>query len=207
MATFDQMRKRIHAALLEHFADQDLYRAMQIWKKEFAQRSRFPRREFALAVSSRLKTASSYEELLESIIYAMEADINDLPDAPSDSSLLANDADLAPARSFGVLLSTLGKSLNLSTGSELLHRVFNALIDQRFSAALASAVLRNLAVDQGLTLIRIKDEDGYTKVLNVVYVAACEAYGPVRADQLLSDAVRATNQSVFGKNYSASNFL
>lgn len=207
MPTFDDMRKRIHAALQEHYGEQDLYRALQIWKKEFSQRNRFPRREFALTVSSRLKTTANYDELLESIIYAMEADIDDLPQAPSDSSLLAKDDDLSPARSFGVLLSTLGDALSVATGSELLHRVFNSLINHNFSAALASAVSRNIAVDQGLTLIRINDASGYAKVLNIVYVAACELHGPVHADQVLSDAVKSTNQTMFGKVYSASNFL
>ncbi len=203
----EEMRRRLHAALKEHLSDKELFKALQIWKSEFAQRSRFPQREYALAVSSRIKTSVSYDDLLDSIVNAMQADIESLPPAPTDSSLLATEDDLAPARTFGVLLSKIGKILNVEKGSELLHDVFNGLLANQFSAALASAVIRNIATDEGLTLIRIKNPDAYGRVLNIVYVAACESVGPVRADQVLSDAVMETNKGIFGKVYAANHFL
>jgi hypothetical protein len=207
MSSSDEMRRRIYAALKEHYRGEDLRGGMRLWQQEFSHRTRFSQHQFALALSRQFKISSNYKQLLSSITLAMQADVSTLPEAPSDVSLDLNRKELDPARSFAMLLSRIGVNAGSFFTLDNKERVLDLLIENNFRAELAAAVIHNVTSSEGLKLISLREANSYRVVLNVVYVAICETLGPVQGDKILSDSVKETDKTEIGKIYSAGNFL
>jgi hypothetical protein len=207
MTSSDEMRRRIYAALKEHYSGEDLIGGMRLWKQKFAQRNRFSQHQFAMALSRQFKIDSSYKQILSSIAAAMQTDLNSLPQAPSDARLDLHRKDLAPARCFVMLLSKIGGNTEDLMDTDTKERIIESLRDKEFKPEIASAVIHNLTASNHLTLIRMRDAERYRLVLNAIYVVICEKLGPVLGDQILSDSVKETDKTVFGKLHSARNFL
>jgi hypothetical protein len=207
MTSSDEMRRRIYAALREHYSGEDLIGGMQLWKQKFAQRNRFSQRQFAMALSRQFKVDSSYKQILSSITFAMQTDLNALPEAPSDARLDLHRKDLAPARCFVVLLSKIGENAEDLMAVDTKEHIRESLLDKEIRPEIASAVIHNLTARHQLTLVRMRDAERYRIVLNTIYVTICEKLGPVLGDQILSDSVKETDKTVFGKLHSARNFL
>lgn len=201
------MRNRIFTALLPHYQGDALSSALYLWEQDYADKRYFSQRQFALSVSSKIKSDSSYNEILSSIIEVMARDENLVLQAPEHSEPNGDDNDMAPARSFSMLLFHLGKHLKVSIDSDLINRAKAKLVIDGLRPELATAVLENMTSKSKPYLIRLSRENAYRSTIHLIYVAMCEVLGPVRADELLSDSVKEVNQHEFGLAYSAQNFL
>lgn len=198
---------RIFTALVPHFKGSHLTDALLLWQNEFANRHRFSQRQFALAVSSKISSKSSYREILSSIIDAMAEDEHHLLEAPKNLFSKATSRELAPARTFSMLLFNLGRNLSQPRDSTILNNAYKKMISNGLSDELANAVLENMTTKTKPNLIRLKRENGYRNTIHTIYVSMCESLGPVKADELLSDSAKVVNQHDFGTKYSANNFL
>lgn len=198
---------RIFTALLPHFKGQHLTEALLLWQNEYANRQRFSQRQFALAVSSKVTTKSSYNEILSSIIDAMAEDEHYLLQAPRNLFTKSKSNEIAPARTFSMLLFNLGKNLNEPRNSAILNNAYDKMIANGLSDELANAVLENMTTNTKPNLIRLRKENAYRNVIHAIYVSMCESLGPVKADELLSDSTKEINRHDFGTKYSANNFL
>lgn len=208
-ASHAELWQRVHYALSAHYSGVALEQALSIWETQFLQGSRFSYRQFAMAVSRQLRPVVGYADVLTSIENAMRLKSSDLAalQSPCLQKPFSSRPDLAAARTLAVLLALIGKQLSIPKGSPALERLFDLLVKKRFSATVASAVLHNLVSSNKLSLIRLADSEDYRTLVNSVYVMLCNEVGPVKADKLLSDAIKEADKTTSGKAYSALQFL
>lgn len=205
-------RRRIYTALSPYLDKIKVYQAIGIWKTEFSNRGYFSKRQFLLLLCARLNIDTPFDELLKSLENAMEMPLESLAVIHSsdiDAFISEEDAregGVNIARSFSVLLQQLGKNGNLVANSQLLDRVYELIISNNRSAKTASLLVENI-IGAEKAILLIREMRVYRKIIHLVYIAMCEAFGPVKSDEILSDSVKQVENSKYGKLYSPSNFL
>ena len=197
-------RRAIYTGLAKYLPEAELMPILSFWEANYAEKPAFALNEFlgevAKRCSSQLERASLYRELI-AIMHGPASNL--LPEPLQQLETWRQGAGATAVEVSGVDVQAR------QTFEALSSRLFAALPDNRlpiFQRQLGSRLgelggtsetrLRIRAwLEQGGSLARVGLElQQYRGLLNLIYTGLCEELGPVQADQLLSQAVRHTEQ-------------
>lgn len=197
-------RRAIFTALSKYLPEAELMPILSFWEANYAEKPPFALNEFlgevAKRCSNQLERASLYRELI-AIMHGPV--INLLPDPLPQLEAWREGAGATAEEVSGIDVQAR------QTFEALTARLFAALPENRLPgfrrqlggrlreiAGTSETRLRIRAwLDQGGSLGRVGlDLQQFRGLLNLIYTGLCEELGPVQADQLLSQAVRQTEQ-------------
>lgn len=226
-AIVDRNRRAVHHALANTFvAAETIAGAMSVWEAQFAQQAGFRISLFATAVAAELSLNDMEIRDLASNLYAsMTMTENRLPQLP---------ASFNGRNGHAAATGTNPKLEKISTSSIQNPRiaVFAKLVDTMVDNAAREKKLEELVEAMTLNDVtlseevarqrmvwinrRLADSAGFAArvpeaswraLVNDLYVALCEACGPVSADHNLAQAVQVAEQSAEARFFSPRTLL
>jgi hypothetical protein len=216
-AIIDRNRRAVYHALSGVFSDTAvLIRAFDLWERQFADQRGFRVNLYVNAVAQEVVLSDAQVRTLASNLYAAmttpERNLPQLPSALRARSTAEVQQQPKPAPATDVSLQTgvhhprlavftnlLAAMIDGVTRAQKFRDFLEALDAQTPDLAPATLRERTLWVNSGLTRLRqfvniVPDGERRT-VVNDMYVALCDACGPVSADRILSAAVETTEKS------------
>jgi hypothetical protein len=226
-AIIDRNRRAVYHALSGVFTDHaTLLRALDIWDRQFADQRGFRVNLYVTAVAQDIVLNDVQVRALASSLYAaMTTSERSLPQLPGTLRTRYAEAQSTPTQSAtdvsmrtGILNPRLAVFTSLLAG--LIEGVVRAQKFDDFlealeaqAPALPTSVMqaRTVWINGGLTKLRqfvnvVSDMDRRA-VVNDLYIALCDACGPVNADRILAHAVHAAEQIPEARFHSPRVFL
>ncbi len=207
----DQRTRRVFfTALSRVFEGNKVYDAMLLWQTRFANAPDTAAADTIKAICDAMGARELYQELYRHLKecagmadYLLKED-----PLPQLKSYAANQSGIedAPARSFGVLIVQIGRSLDLIEYPNLPLQIKRALRSKGIDATAAEQIESMIRDDKARRIPESSLGD-YAKATHVIYVVLAEVLGPVQADEILSNSVKLVDRAKYGKAYSARNFL
>lgn len=193
-------RRAIYTGLRPYFDDEALLEAIHLWQIKYSDKPKFAFAEFLSECCQDKALRSQRTNILSSIFKALDMPEHALLPDPFDIGL-DHLADFAPAEKicddttivFVHFLDHLLKSLSDKDALYVRIHILNQFPSLRLDE-LRKAFLRDwlnnknnqLPVSYELTVMR--------QLINFAYVAMCELLGPVKADQLLAQTMKASSE-------------
>jgi len=203
-------RRAVYAVLSPHLEDQQLMDALWLWQKDYADMPKFALKHFAEAICDQFQTPMDTRQLQQELIRSMDQDSRHLPADPLVHMQAYREhkrlLDSPDSQTFAVLMVAIGRQISGETHPDFPNQCQRSLAAKGFEAEFINPVL--LAIkERKPRLAEPLAPLGYTQALNAIYIALCEALGPSKADQTLSQAVEEVDKSKFGKRFSPRDFL
>lgn len=203
-------RRVFFTALSRVFEGNKVYDAMLLWQTRFANAPDSAAADTIKAICDAMGARDLYQDLYRHLKecagmadYLLKED-----PLPQLKSYAANQSGIedAPARSFGVLVVQIGRSLDLIEYPNLPLQIKRSLRAKGVDATAADQIETMLRDDKAK---RIPESalGKYAAATHIIYVVLAEVLGPVKADEILGNSVRLVDRSKYGKAYSARNFL
>lgn len=230
--SISQRRKAICKGLSQYLTGDDLLNAMCIWQQEYSHLPKFAITNFVRRVTEHTEYAKERAAIHLSLTSSLMLSENNLgPDPlPEMRSYLGKRVGAAEAEAilgrnntnasasgpqtdsavaFELLLGGfLQKIANSNSSAEkqvrlaLLHKVTGMNIEPESQAALMSWLQReNRHIDVSPAPVQMQE------ILHESYVATCQQLGPVKTDQLLTEALTVVETSEAGRRFSPREFL
>ena len=193
-------RRAIYTGLRPYLDDESLLEAIHLWQIKYSDKPKFAFAEFLSECCQDKGLRSQRTNILSSIFKALDLPEHALLPDPFDIGL-DHLADLTPTEKicddttivFVHLLDNLLKSLSdkdaLYVRIHILNQFPSLRLDELRKAFLRDWLnhkINQLPVSYDLTVMR--------QLINFSYVAICELLGPVKADQLLAQTMKATSE-------------
>ncbi len=203
-------RRVVFTALSRVFEGNKVYDAMLLWQTRLANAPDSAAADTIKAICDAMGSRDLYQEL-----YRQLKECSSMADyllkedpLPQLKSYAANQSGIedAPARSFGVFVVQIGRSLDLIEYPNLPMQIKRALRAKGVDASAADQIETMIREDKAR---RIPESmlGEYATAAHIIYVVLAEVLGPVQADDILSNSVKMVDRSKYGKAYSARNFL
>ncbi|MFL9710009.1 hypothetical protein [Methylobacillus sp. Pita1] len=189
-------RRAILTGLRPFLSDEELLPAVALWEREYAGQPVFALSGFIAKCCTRPALKAQRGQMLRAVIGAME-----LPERQllSDPGAREGDAETAQRTTslsaddktsmFAVLLQAMLLLIEPALQGAVRNRLLQQLDKQKFEGV-RQQVLQEWLAGHNATLTHSYSLDLLRSFINQAYVAMCEALGPVKADQLLAQAIR-----------------
>jgi hypothetical protein len=227
-AIIERNRRAVFHALRNYFTDEaTLIRALDVWELRFADQRGFRVNLYVNAVAQLLGLHDSQIRALASHLYAaMTTPENNLPHLPialrNRQLAVAPQTPPAPPTDISMQTGRLDPRLAVFTNflsalvdgtvrAQKFDDFLEALDAQTPDIARTTLNARAVWINGGLTQLRqfVNNVPASERrlVVNDIYVAICDACGPVTADRILATAVQATEQTIEARSFSPREFL
>jgi hypothetical protein len=191
-----QRRRAVYTGLRPFFNDLELSHALITWERDFSQKPTFALNVFIARCCTTPELKEKRGEILRAVIYAMDLPLSQLLPDPqkqmrSEAELKADaqyELDNITASFVALLTAMLGK-YDFSTQSGIRNFVVENLNKAKLEERSAQR-MREWLSGQSTYLAADYNIDVLQKLVNLAYVAMCEYAGPVKADQLLAQALK-----------------
>ncbi|MFJ5445502.1 hypothetical protein ACIKP9_04605 [Methylobacillus methanolivorans] len=189
------LRRRAILTGLRPFLDDDaLLSAVALWAREYANQPPFALSGFVAKCCARAEHLAQRGQMLRAIIAAMELPPSQLlPDPGSQGEILAAVAEQArlndQTQMFSLLLSALIGLSDASMQSMIRSRLLQQLTKQKLERE-PHQVMQDWLAGHVVSLTKNYDLKLLQALVNQAYIVMCEVLGPVKADQLLANAIR-----------------
>jgi hypothetical protein len=224
-AIIDRNRRAVYHALSGVFADSAmLLRALDVWDTQFADQRGFRVNLYVSAVAQDIVLNDAQVRALASALYAaMTTPEKNLPQLPT--ALRSRYAEAAPQSTpadvsmqtgvvnprLAVFTTLLAAMIDGVARAQKFDDFVEALESQAPELSNSAMQARTVWINGALTKLRqfvnaVPDAERRT-VVNDLYVALCDACGPVIADRILASAVQTTEQSPEARFFSPRAFL
>ncbi len=191
-----QRRRAVYTGLRPFFNDLEISKVLELWERDFSQKPMFALNVFIARCCTTPELKEKRGELLRTVIYAMDLPLNQL--LPDPQKMLKTEADIKAESDhkldnltnvFVVLLAAMLAKYDLATQSGIRNFVIENLDKLKFEPRGAQR-MREWLSGQSTNLAANYKIDVMQKLVNLTYVAMCEYVGPVKADQLLAQALK-----------------
>lgn len=225
-------RRAINKALAGFLPQDKLLDALWLWEMKFSDRSAFEISDYLHAVCETPELKKRQSEIRRNLIRFMSQQMTELGPDPwplmRDYALTTSNGQtetppelidretplneiLAVNPSLGVMLFVLGHWLDamLDSNPAYAARIRSFMANNLPKAKLARGAmeLRNWMVNESeLPNIKIHPDD-MRRVVNMLYIGACEYFGPDEADSMLHEAIREAEELPAAKEFSPKELL
>ncbi|ASP37373.1 hypothetical protein CHH28_01155 [Bacterioplanes sanyensis] len=187
----------MYTVLSEWLPEHQLWPVMWLWQQQFAQRAQFELNEFFSQCSHYPAIKQHRSQLYRRLIGLLMAEDEQLKDDPwptmqryqrQQQDTLAQGAD-DYSQPLNDMMSTLLSHLR----SDTIARIQDYIVAQGARTGLPAALIQSLVhcIEQQQPMaLQSYDEQQLRALLNLFYIGLCESLGPVKADQLLSEAIQ-----------------
>lgn len=191
-----QRRRAVYTGLRPFFNDIELSKVLELWERDFSQKPMFALNVFVARCCTTPELKEKRGELLRAVISAMDLPLSQLLPDPVKS--LKSEAELKaeaehqldhPTHVFVKLLTAMLNKYDLATQGGIRNFVLENL-DKLKSEPRSISRMRDWLSGQSTRLAANYTIEVLQKLVNMAYVATCEYVGPVKADQLLAQALR-----------------
>ncbi|EUJ10904.1 hypothetical protein Meth11DRAFT_1735 [Methylophilaceae bacterium 11] len=193
-------RRAIYTGMRPYFDDAALLAAMHLWQVKYSDKPKFAFTEFLSECCQDKDLRSQRTHILSSIFKALDMPERDLLPDPFDiaehqvaSMPLAvhgcDDVTTVFVHLFRHLLGALAEKEVLSVRLAILNQLDKLNLD-----ALRKAFLRDWLDKRASALPLSYSLETMRQIINFSYVAICESMGPVKADQLLANVIKASEE-------------
>lgn len=206
-------RRAIYTGLRPYLNEVTLLDAMHLWQSKYSDKPKFAFAEFLSECCQNKALRAQRTNMLSSIFKALDMPERELLPDPFDE-VLSQPTDLTPeeliadnktivfSNLFDHLLALLTDKQAMEVRVSLLKALASLPLDVRRKVDLREWLDKkssNLAMSYALSDIR--------QLMNLAYVAICELVGPVKADQLLNQAMHASTEMARKMEVSLHEFL
>lgn len=206
-------RRAIYTGLRPYFDDESLLEAIHLWQIKYSDKPKFAFAEFLSECCHDKGLRSQRTNILSSIFKALDLPPHALLPDPFDIGLdhLAN---LSPAEKicddktmlfvhfFDNLLKSISEKDALTVRIHILNQFPALRLDE-----LRKAYFRDWLNQKLVKLPVSYDIAAMRQLINFAYVAMCELLGPVKADQILAQTMRASSELAMQMEISLHDFL
>jgi hypothetical protein len=208
-----QRRRAVYTGLRPFFNDLELSNALALWERDFSQKPTFALNVFIARCCTTPELKEKRGEILRAVIYAMDLPLAQL--LPDPQKLLRTEAELKADADyqldnvtaiFVALLAAMLSKYDFATQGGIRNFVVENLgkikLDTRSAQRLRewlSGQSTHLAANYKIGVLQ--------KLVNLAYVAMCEYAGPVKADQLLAQALKEVEPEAKKRKISLRDFL
>lgn len=191
-----QRRRAVYTGLRPFFNDIELSKVLELWERDFSQKPMFALNVFVARCCTTPELKEKRGELLRAVISAMDLPLSQL--LPDPVKTLKSEAELKAESEhqldhvthvFVALLTAMLTKYDLATQGGVRNFVIENLDKLKFELRGAQR-MRDWLSGQSTYLAANYKIDVLQKLVNLAYVAMCEYVGPVKADQLLAQALR-----------------
>lgn len=193
-------RRAIYTGMRPYFDDASLLEAIHLWQIKYSDKPKFAFTEFLSECCQDKALRAQRTNILSSIFKALDLPEHALLPDPFDIGLdhlvdsapvekVCDDTTIVFVHFLGHLLKLLGEKESLNVRIYMLNQFPNLRLDELRKAFLRDWLdnkTNKLPVSYELTIMR--------QLVNFAYVAICELMGPVKADQLLANAIKASEE-------------
>ncbi|MPS48745.1 hypothetical protein [Methylobacillus sp.] len=185
-------RRAVLTGLRPFLDDEELLSAVSLWERGYAHQPSFALSGFISRCCFRAELKAQRGQMLRAVVSAMELpEAQLLPDPGSlggdTISLGAQAAATKPdeqTRMFALLLAAMLANLDARTEGTIRGRLLTHLKADEGQGLRDWLAGHGTELSQSYSLALLRD------LINQAYVAMCEALGPVKADQVLAQAIR-----------------
>jgi hypothetical protein len=198
--SFENRRRAIYTALIEHLSGDELWDAIARWEDAYAHDPSFSGNRFLSDVLASPELRARRSRILQSLIKALSAPPHTLLPDPREqlqayrmtrgravsTSAVSRDPLVAACAS---LLTRLLR--NLDDDGRLRMRLF--ILENVERGAMPTATrdaIRHWMNEQTRLMLDRADRKDLQRLVNLAYIALCEYLGPVKADAALGNALR-----------------
>lgn len=192
-------RRAIYTGMRPYFEDEALLDALKLWQEKYSNTPKFAFTEFLSVCCQTKELRQQRSSILSSIFKSMdlpehqlladpfdEANSEVVITTPTNKHDVDNDT-LVFMRFFEVLFNKVSDKEALTIRASIIKNTAKLSIDGRRKVVLQDWLdkkLERLEYGYELTVIR--------QIINFAYIAMCENFGPVKADQVLAQAIKET---------------
>jgi len=225
-------RRAINKALAGYLAQDKLLDALWLWEMKYSDRSAFEISDYLHAVCETTELKHRQSEIRRNLIRYMSQQLNELGPDPwplmRDYALTTSNGNtqtapelidretplveiLSTNPSLGIMLFVISHWLDAMLDSNPAYaariRSFMANNLPRAKLARGAIELRSWVVNESeLPNIRMSADD-MRRVVNMLYIGACEYFGPEHADGMLHDAIQEAEDLPAAKEFSPKELL
>jgi len=225
-------RRAINKALASYLSQDKLLDALWLWEMKFSDRSAFEISDYLHAVCDMPELKSRQSEIRRNLIRYMAMPLNDLGPDPwplmrdyamtSSSGPVDTPAELIDRETplqnvlsenpaLGIMIFVISHWLDemLNTNPAYAARIRSYMANNLLKAGLSkgAAELRTWMVNENqLPNIKLRPEE-MRRVVNMLYIGACEYFGPEDADSMLHEAIRAAEDLSAAREFSPKELL
>jgi hypothetical protein len=207
-------RRAIYTGMRPYFEDDALLEALKLWQEKYSNTPKFAFTEFLSVCCQTKELRQQRSSILSSIFKAMDLPEHQLLKDPFDE--LNNE----------VVIATQTNKLEIDHYTLVFMKFFEMLfnkVSDKEALVIRASIINNskkLTID-GRRKVFLQDwldkkverlEYGYElsvirQVVNFSYIAMCEYFGPVKADQLLAQAIKETEATASQYDVKLHDFL
>lgn len=193
-------RRAIYTALHAYFDSASLLKVIAAWD-QFCLRGQPSVQRFLAELCQSEALKAKRADMLRSILQAMNLPAAELMPEPPASTLVSASATTNATTAANnlpgcdIAFNTLFKHLLARTDPNLHSALHQRLLVQARRLPLPESLQQELQFclsSHSELNVTVSDSASLRQVLNAMYIVLCEACGPVEADQLLAQAVQAT---------------
>lgn len=208
-----QRRRAIYTGLRPFFNDMELTNALALWEQDFSQKPKFALNVFIARCCNTPELKEKRGEILRAVIYAMDLPLDRL--LPDPQQLFESDAEYKAAVNhrldnetavFVVLLTALLKQFDYATQGGIRNFLVENLHKLKLEARSAQRI-REWLSGQSTQLAANYKIEVLQQLVNITYIVMCQYAGPVKADQLLAQALKEVEPEARSRNVSLQDFL
>ncbi|MDP2246845.1 MAG: hypothetical protein Q8J65_01840 [Nitrosomonadales bacterium] len=208
-----QRRRAVYTGMRPFFNDLELSDALATWEREFSQKPTFALNVFIARCCTTPELKEKRGEILRAVIYAMDLPLSRLLPDPqkqlrSEAQLKADaqyELDNVTASFVALLMGMLAK-YDFPTQSGIRNFVVENMSKVNLDERNAQR-MREWLSGQSTHLAANYKIDVLQKLVNMAYVAMCEYAGPVKADQLLAQALKEVEPEAKKRKINLRDFL
>ncbi len=207
--TIAQKRQAIAWALTPYLSHDNLESALSIWEHKYAHQPTFALQRFLSEFCTTATLAAQRSQILQSLIKALShADGKPIRQFEEAKAAPQAPASSLPAvsvfsRLVETLLGLLPQDQAIKTRLYLLENLAKLRLPLMTQRDLQAWLSQQYPIPASTRV----DEEVLRHLVNLAYVVLCEYQGPVKADQLLHEAVVSTEQATRGQAYSVRQLL
>lgn len=185
-------RRAILTGLRPFLSDEELLPAVALWEREYAGQPVFALSGFIAKCCTRPALKAQRGQMLRAVIGAMELPEGQLLPDPGGVTRVQRTTSLSAddkTSMFAILLQAMLLLVEPALQGAVRNRLLLQLDRQKFEGV-RQQVLHEWLAGHSAALTHSYSLDLLRSFINQAYVVMCEALGPVKADQLLAQAIR-----------------
>ena len=213
----ENKRRAIYTILSEVISGDDLLAIMWHWQNKYSDKSQFELNHFLSDCKNYTEIANNRTSLYRKLIALFVTEDQNLKEDPwqlmltyekdkSSPNCLTSEDQENWSDILGTVINEIFSALRTdsqrSIGRYVIQHLTRLELPQSLAYSLHVWFTDKRAIDASeANIIQLK------KLINLFYIATCEFIGPVEADKILSDAIRAANNIHTNSNLDARLFL
>lgn len=195
--TIAQKKLAIQAALEPYLGNESLSRAIRIWEEKYSQQPTFALQRFINEFCDSATLTAQRSQILQSLIKALSG-ADGRPRNTPMAALTASSTDTVDVRRDERIacFSQLVETVLMRTPGDMHIKIRLYLLDNlppmKLNTLAHRALQAWLSQQYRIPAEVMLDEPALRHLVNLLYISLCEFLGPVKADNLLHDAVLLT---------------